>query len=243
LFALELEADEQACVGKQIDEARNAACEAMDDFDGCASEGARAAQAGGVKTLCHVRANFGKAERTEQAGAGDSLLERLEFGALENGEQFGLAAENDLKEFFLIRVGVSEKANFFKQLDAHQVRFVDQEDRGATLLLRLEKHLVESREAARLARGGAGNFVFFENSLEKFGRSERGIDEERGNEAAAAFGFFCEDLKGSVKQSGFAGADRPSNNGETFALQNALKKNFESGAVWVSQMKKSGVRG
>ncbi len=60
LFALEFEADEQASVGEQIDEAWNAAREAVDDFDGGAGERAGAAKAGGVKTLGHVRANFGK---------------------------------------------------------------------------------------------------------------------------------------------------------------------------------------
>jgi hypothetical protein len=195
-----------------------------------------------VKTLGHVCANLGKAQRTQQAGAGDALLERLKLGALENGEQFGLAAENDLEQFFLIGVGVAEKANFFEQLDAHQVRFVDQEDRGATLLLRLEKHLMQGGETTRLARCGAVNFVFFEDGLEKLRRSERRIDKEGGDEASASLGFFCEDLKSGVKQSGFAGADWPSNNGETFALQNSLEKNFERGAMRVSQMKKSGVR-
>ena len=50
-------------------------------------------------------------------------------------------------------------------------------------------------------------------------------------------------MQSRVQQSGFAGADRPCDYGETFALQNTLQKNFERGAVWVSQMKKSGVRG
>jgi hypothetical protein len=123
------------------------------------------------------------------------------------------------------------------------VSFVDEQNRGAALLLRLEKHLVERGETARLARGGAANFVFLEDGLEKFGRSERGIDEERGDEAAAAFGFFSEDLKSGVEQSCLTGANRPGDNGETFALQNALKKNFERSAVWVGQMKESGVGG
>ena len=214
----------------------------MDDFDGSAGEWAGAAQAGGVETLGHVRANFGKAQRTQQAGAGDALLERLELGALKNGEQFRLAAENDLQQFFLIGVGVAEEPNFFEQLDAHEVRFVDQQDRGAALLLRLEKHLVESGETARLARGGAVNFVFLENGLEQLGRSERGIDEKRGDEAAAAFGFFGENLQSGVKKSCFSGADGPGDYGETFALQNALKKNFERSAMWIGQMKESGVR-
>ncbi len=243
LFALEFEADEQARVGEQIDEAWNAAREAVNDFHGSAGEWARATQAGRVETLGHVRANLGKTKRAQQASASDALLERLELGALKNGEQFGLAAENDLEQFFLIRVGVTEETNFFEQLDAHQMSFVDEQDRGAALLLRLEKHLMESGEAARLARGVAGDFVFFENSLEQLGRSERGIDKERGNEAAAAFGFFGENLKSRVEKSGLAGANRSSHNGETLALQNTLQKNFERGAMWVSQMKESGVRG
>jgi len=123
------------------------------------------------------------------------------------------------------------------------VSFVDEQDRGAALLLRLEKHLVERGEPPRLARGRAANFVFFEDGLEKLGRSERGIDEEGGDQTTAPFGFFGEDLQGGVEQSCLAGADWPSDNGETFALQNALKKNFERSAVWVGQMKKSGVRG
>ena len=97
-------------------------------------------------------------------------------------------------------------------------------------------------ETARLARGGAANFVFLEDSLEQLGRSERRIDEERGDEAAAAFGFFGEDLQSGVKKSCLARADGPGDDGETFALQHALKKNFERSAVWVGQMKKSGVR-
>ena len=215
----------------------------MDDLNGGAGERARTAQAGGVKPLGHVGANFGKAQRAKQARAGDALLERLKLWALKNGEQFGLAAQNDLQQFFLIRVGVAQEANFFKQLDAHQVSFVDQENCGATLLLRLEKHLVESGEATRLARGSAANFVFFEDGLEQLGRSESRIDEERGDEAAAAFGFFGENLQSGVKKSCLASADGPGDDGETFALQNALKKNFERSAVWVGQMKKSGVRG
>jgi hypothetical protein len=195
-----------------------------------------------VETFGHVGANFGKAERTQQAGAGDALLERLEFGALKNGEQFGLAAENDLKQFFLIRVGVAEEANFFEQLDAHEVRFVDEQDRSAALLLRLEKHLVERGETARLARGGAVNFVFFEDGLEKLARRECRINQEGGYEAAAAFGFFGENLKSGVKKSGFSGADRAGDYGETFALQNTLQKNFERSAMWIRQMKESGVR-
>ena len=242
LFALEFEADEQASVGEQIDEARDAAREAMNDFDSRAGERAGAAQAGSVETLGHVRAHFGKAQRTEQAGAGDALLERLELGALENREQFGLAAENDLKQFFLIGVGVAEEANFFEQLDAHQMGFVNQEDRGATLLLRLEKHLVKRSKTARLARSGAADFVFFEDGLKQLGRSERGIDKERGNEATTAFGFFGENLESGVKKCCLARTDGPGDDGETFALQNALKKNLERSAVWVGQMKKSGVR-
>ena len=89
LFALQFEADEQARVGKQIDEARNTAREAVNHFDSGASKWARAAQAGGVKAFRHVGANFGKAERTQQAGAGNALLERLEFGALKNRENSG----------------------------------------------------------------------------------------------------------------------------------------------------------
>jgi hypothetical protein len=102
---------------------------------------------------------------------------------------------------------------------------------------------VKSREPARLAGGGASNFVFVEDSLKEFGGSERGIDEKGGDEAAAAFGFFCEDLKSGVKESCLARPDGPSHNGEPLTLQNTLKKNFERGAVRVSQMKESGVRG
>jgi hypothetical protein len=242
LFALEFEADEQARVGKQIDETRHAAGQAVDDFDGGAGERARAAQAGSVETLGHVGANLGKAERTQQARAGDALLERLEFRPLKNGEQFGLAAENDLKQLFLIRVGVAEEANFFEQLHAHEVSFIDEQNRGATLLLRLEKHLVERSEATWLARGGAANFVFFEDGFEQLGRCERGIDEEGGDEAAAAFGFFGQNLQSGVEKSCLARADGPSDNGETLALQNTLQKNFERGAMRISQMKESGIR-
>ncbi len=120
--------------------------------------------------------------------------------------------------------------------------FVDQKDRGATLLLRLEKHLVKRGETSRLARGGAINFVFLENGFEQFARRERRIDEEGGDEASAAFGFFGENLKSSVKKSCFAGANRASDYGETFALQNTLQKNFERSAVRIRQMKESGVR-
>jgi len=102
---------------------------------------------------------------------------------------------------------------------------------------------VKRSKTARLARSGAADFVFFEDGLKQLGRSERGIDEERGNEATAAFGFLGEDLQGGVKQSCLAGANWSGDNRETFALQNALKKNFERSAVWVGQMKKSGVRG
>ena len=242
LFALEFEADEKASVGEQIDEAWDAAGEAVDDFDGGAGERAGAAEASGVETLGHVSANFGQAERTQQARAGDALLERLKFGALEHGEKFRLTAENDLKQFFLIRVGVAEEANFFEQLDAHEVRFVDQKDCGATLLLRLEKHLVKRGQASRLAGGGAINFVFLENGFEQFARRERRIDKEGGDEAAAALGFFGEDLKSSVKKSCFACAHRAGDYGETFALQNTLQKNFERSAVRIRQMKESGVR-
>src|ERR1700722_9401073 len=195
-----------------------------------------------MQTLSHVGANFGKAQRAKQAGTGDTLLEGLKLGALENGKQFGLSAENDLEQFFLIGVGVAEKANFFEQLNAHEVSFVNQEDRGAALLLRLEEHLVEGSEAARLARGGAGNFVFFEDGFKKLARGERGIDEEGGDEAAATFGFFGEDLQRGVQQSGLAGADGSSNYSETFALQNTLQKDFERGAMRIGQMKESGVR-
>jgi hypothetical protein len=214
----------------------------MDDLNGGAGERARTAQAGGVKPLGHVGANFGKAKRAKQARAGDALLERLKLWALKNGEQFGLAAEHDLEKLLLIRVGVAEEANFFEQLDAHEVSFVDEQDGGAALLLRLEKHLVERGEPARLARGCAANFVFFEDGLEKLGRSERGVDEEGGDETAAAFGFFGENLKSGVKKSGFSGADRAGDYGETFALQNTLQKNFERSAMWIRQMKESGVR-
>src|SRR4029077_15825699 len=93
------------------------------------------------------------------------------------------------------------------------------------------------------ARGGAINFVFFENGFEQFARRERRIDEEGGDEAAAALGFFGEDLKSSVKESCFSCADRAGDDGKTFALQNALQKNFERSAMRVSQMKESGVRG
>jgi hypothetical protein len=107
----------------------------------------------------------------------------------------------------------------------------------------LEEHLVKSREPPRLARGRASNFVFVEDGLEKLGGSERGIDEEGGDESAAAFGFFGENLKCGVKESCLARSDGPSHNSETFALQNTLKKNFERSAVRVGQMKESGVRG
>jgi hypothetical protein len=40
------------------------------------------------------------------------------------------------------------------------VGFVDQQDRGAALLLRLEENLVKRREPPWLAGGGAGDFVF-----------------------------------------------------------------------------------
>jgi len=109
-------------------------------------------------------------------------------------------------------------------------------------LLRLEKHLVECGEATRLARGSAANFVFLEDGLEQLGRSERGIDEERGDKAAAAFRFFGENLESGVKKSCLASTDGPGDDGETLALQNALKENFERSAVRVGQMKKSGVR-
>src|SRR5580693_6866098 len=135
----------------------------MNDFDSGTRERARTPQAGGVETLGHVGANFGKAQRAKQARAGDALLERLKLWALQNGKQFGLAAKNDLEQFLLIRVRVAEQSNFLKQLDAHEVSFVDQQDRGAALLLCLEKHLMERGEAARLAGGGTANFVFFED--------------------------------------------------------------------------------
>jgi hypothetical protein len=195
-----------------------------------------------VEAFGHVGAGFRKTERAEQASASDTLLERLKFGSLENGEKFGLAAENDLKELFLIRVGIAEQSNFFEEFDAHQMSFVDEQDGGATLLLRLEKHLVKSGEAARLAGGGAADFVFFENGLEKFRWSESRVDEKRGDEAAAAFGFFGENLEGGVKESRFSGADGASDDGETLALENALEKNFERSTMRVGQMQESGIR-
>ena len=60
----------------------------------------------------------------------------MQLRALQNGEQLRLAAKNDLQQFFLVGVGVSQKANFLEQLHAHQVGFVDQQDRRAALLLR-----------------------------------------------------------------------------------------------------------
>ena len=42
----------------------------------------------------------------------------LKFRALKDGEQFRLAAKNDLKKLFLVGVGVAQQANFFEELDA-----------------------------------------------------------------------------------------------------------------------------
>jgi len=215
----------------------------MDDFNSRPRERARTAQAGGVKTLSHIRANFGKAQRTQQASARDALLKRLEFRTLKNREQFRLSAENDLKKFFLIRVSVPKQSNFFEKLDTHEVRFVDEQNRRAALLLRLKKHLVKRGQATWLARSSARNFVFLEYGLEQLRRSKGRIDEKRGNQTAAALGFFRKNLQSGVQQRGLARANGPSDYRETFALQNALKQNFERGAVWVSQMKESGVRG
>jgi hypothetical protein len=119
-----------------------------------------------VEAFRHVRANLREAERAEQASAGNALLERLEFGALENREKLGLAAENDLKKLFLVRVGIAEQSNLIEKIDAHQVSFVDQQDGGASLLLCLKKHLVESGETARLAGRRAVDFIFLENGFE-----------------------------------------------------------------------------
>ena len=141
-----------------------------------------------------------------------------------------------MQQFFLIGVGVAEETNFFEKLDAHQVSFVDQQDGGAALLLRLEKHLVKSRETSRLAGSGAGDFVFIENGFEKFAWRESRVHEECRDEAAAAFGFLRENLQSGVKKSSFSGANGTSDDGETFALQNALEQDFERGAMRVSQM-------
>ena len=75
-------------------------------------------------------------------------------------------AKNDLQEFFLVGVGVPQQANFLKQLHGHQVGFVDQQDRGAALLLRLEEHLVQRCEPPRLAGGGAGDLVLVEDRFQ-----------------------------------------------------------------------------
>ncbi len=152
-------------------------------------------------------------------------------GRCRTANKLRLAAKHNLQELFLISVGVAEESNFFEQFHAHEVSFVDQQDRGASLLLRLEEHLVERSEAPWLAGGGAGDFVFVKDRFEKFGGRERWIHKKCGNEAPAAFGFFRKDLQRGVQQRGLAGSDRSSHDGETLALENALEKNFERGAV------------
>jgi hypothetical protein len=189
-----------------------------------------------VEAFGHVRANLREAERAEQASASNALLERLEFGALENREKLGLAAENDLKKLFLIRVGIAEQSNLFEKIDAHQVSFVDQQDGGASLLLCLKKHLVESGETARLAGRRAVDFIFLENGFEKFGWSKCWVHQERRDETTAAFRFFRENLESGVEESGLASANGASDNGETLALQNTLQKNFKRSAMRVCQM-------
>ena len=128
-----------------------------------------------MKTLGNVSARFGQAQRTQQTSSCDSLLQSLKFRALQNGEEFRLPAQNDLQQLFMIGIGITEQANFFQQLDGHEMGFVDQENGGATLLLGLKQHLMQRGQAARLAGRSAVDFVLIEDGFEQLRRSERRI--------------------------------------------------------------------
>ena len=81
----------------------------------------------------------------------NTLLQRAELAPVHHCQQLRLAAQDDLQQLFLVRVGVSQKANFFEQFRAQQVCLVDEEHRRTSAALRLEQHLVQSHQAARLA--------------------------------------------------------------------------------------------
>src|SRR5262249_803888 len=93
----------------------------------------------------------------------------------------------------------------------------------------------------RFAGGGAVDFVLFEDGFEQFRGGERRVNEECGDEAAAAFGFFCEDLQGGVEKRGLAGADGARYDRKAFALKNALEENVESRAMRVGQVQEARV--
>src|SRR5439155_10378908 len=113
----QFEASHQAGIGQEIDQTRHAITELVDCFYRGSGERAGAAKASGMQTLGDVSAGFGQAQGAQQAGSGDSLLQSLELRALQNGEEFRLAAQNDLQQLFVIGIRVAEQANFFQQLD------------------------------------------------------------------------------------------------------------------------------
>ena len=76
-----------------------------------------------------VRCDLGFGERSEAIARNDSLAQLSQLGALQHRGQFGLADQDDLQQFALVRLQIGEQAHLFQNIGGQILRLVNDQHR------------------------------------------------------------------------------------------------------------------
>jgi hypothetical protein len=120
-------------VRDQVDQARNAARQAMQQADRRAREDARRRRArGDLQPMADVRRGLALRERTHVPAERDALVQLHELRVHEERAQLRLADEDDAEKLLRRRLEVRQQAKLLEHVDRERLRLVDHDDRPAS---------------------------------------------------------------------------------------------------------------
>src|SRR5271154_5189637 len=222
-FSLRLKADRQARVAHQVNETRDSLSVNVDGVDGSCGKGRGARKSGGNQSLDNVDSCFLQSERANLAASSDPLLQGSRGRLIQQRQKLRLTQENYLEKLSPRSVNIAKQTNFFQQLEAQKMRFVDKEHARAVPPVHLAKHLFKGQQTLRLAGRFALDLELIQQQLEEFIAGERRVHNQRRRAIRLADSTLREQFEKGMNQRGFARTHGAGDNGETFS-QNYVKQ-------------------
>jgi hypothetical protein len=96
-------------------------------------------------------------ERLYFAPQCNTLLQLAKSRILQPHAQFRLTGKDEGQEFFIGRFDIRQQANFFEQLIAQRLRFIDHQRSALAPIAAFSQHALKLLEEGRLGDGGLGS--------------------------------------------------------------------------------------
>src|SRR5581483_1423748 len=236
LVGLTNESRENGFIADVVHNAGYALARAVNLADGAGGELRPAAAAGEGEPVADVILHIVARERVEFVMDENALAELTELIACQDGLELGLADEDDLQKFLLVRLEVGKQPDLLEYLKSEILRLVDDQNDVAAGIDPGKEELVDLRHEVVMRLGLVGLAQLGENGAQHLGFIEAGIEDKRGIVVV-----HVQLLQQPPTEGGFAAADLADEYNKALALAYAVEQVLQRFVVSRTEIKKFGV--